>query len=164
MPVHNTDFNKDLQFHTACRNTQKDVHIYTPGLVTVSSHRQLGIRWEIMFFCPSAHGAYQLLHTDFRFLWSNSFLWINPGLYLCFSPQVPSNVCQKEFILIYRKHIDSPSASSHLSELPKCFKRETCVKPVLTLWFLSHKFALPFVKRWSLQNDQAVCFCMFIHV
>lgn len=133
MLVHNTDFNKDLQFHTACRNTQKDVHIYTPGLVTVSSHRQLGIRWEIMFFCPSAHGAYQLLHTDFRFLWSNSFLWINPGLYLCFSPQVPSNVCQKEFILTYRKHIDSPSASSHLSELPKCFKRETCVKPVLTL-------------------------------
>lgn len=89
MPVHNTGFNKDLQIHTACRNTQRDVHIYTPGLVTVSSQRQLGIRWEIMFFfCSSAHGAYQLLHMDFRFLWSNSFLWINPGLYLCFSPQV----------------------------------------------------------------------------
>lgn len=112
-------------------------------------------------FCPSAHGAYQLLHTDFRFLWSNSFLWINPGLYLCFSPQVPSNVCRKEFILIYRKHIDSPSASSHLSELPKCFKRETCVKPVLTLWFLSHKFALPFVKRWSLLKWPN---CVFLYV
>lgn len=74
---------------------------------------------------------------------------------------VPSNVCQKEFILIYHKHIDSPSASSHLSELPKCFKRETCVKPVLTLWFLSHKFALPFVKRWSLLKWPS---CVFLYV
>lgn len=117
-----------------------------------------------VFFCSSAHGAYQLLHTDFRFLWSNSFLWINPELYLCFSPQVHTQspaMSVKKSSSSYIVNISILRPPPHLSELPKCFKRETCVKPVLTLWFLSHKFALPFVKRWSLLKWPN---CVFLYV